>query len=146
MLQKFLEQIIQKIIDSQIDTAIFGVARVLEASGKCIRAQRKQDADQDIVEQSKPIEQKDEPKMCQWPVPPAERTFDLSSLPDLVRDGDSTTAFETSVDDIDDTTFASSIADTVKSNRGGRPDRKRSSPSVSLAPEQKRPKVGEPKV
>jgi hypothetical protein len=85
------------------------------------------------------------------PVQSDERPFDLSSdlssLPDLIRDGDYTTTFEASVDDMmDDTTVASSIADAVKSYRGGRPDRKKRSSSLSLAPEQKRPKVGEPKV
>jgi hypothetical protein len=45
------------------------------------------DADQDTMEQAKPMDQQEQPKMCQWPVPPAERTFDLSLLPDLVGEG-----------------------------------------------------------
>lgn len=36
-------------------------------------------ADQDTMEQVEPMDQQEQPKMCQWPVPPAERTFDLSS-------------------------------------------------------------------
>jgi hypothetical protein len=107
-------------MDTKADAKVAQIARVFEVTGACIQKsmQRFGVNEQDANIPDAPA------RALPLPVRSDERPFDLSSdlssLPDLIRDGDYTTTFEASVDDMmDDTTVASSIADAVKSYRGG---------------------------